>query len=185
MRLINKGSSESNRTRRRGRSGFNRKQARPARHRAQEPNLDASHRFRLSNSRPPFSLSRIARRSSLSIVFQPYAPFEATQANPVFGSAHVGGCMRGLRRSGVWALRNTAHSRAQKAIQRRHSRKTFNLAIIGKIGEAIRAVDGRTAICNMSIEGGAPAGTAAPDDHVRLSRGAPRFVPRRGVAGSS
>ena len=140
MRLINKGSSESNRTRRRGRSGFNRKQARPARHRAQEPNLDASHRFRLSNSRSPFSLSRIARRSSRSIVFQPYAPFEATQANPVFGSAHVGGCMRGLRRSGVWALRNTAHSRAQKAIQRRHSRKTFNLAIIGKIGEAIRAL---------------------------------------------
>src|SRR5262249_23677755 len=73
------------------------------------------------------------------------------------------------------------------------SAKDVILAIIGKIGiaggtshvieysgEAIRALsmDGRMTVCNMTIEGGAPAGMVAPDETTFAYLEGRPYVPR-------
>jgi len=77
--------------------------------------------------------------------------------------------------------------------QRGVTAKDITLAIIGKIGisggighvieyggEAIRAlsIEGRMTVCNMSIEGGAPASMIAPDDTTFAYLEGRPFVPR-------
>lgn len=154
-------SSESNRTRRRGRFGFNRKkQARTdlaqakegwfsfevsvwlvdgaaADHRAHDPNLAVLRRRNLCEVVE--ECDEIGVLADLKLAFFPSSncanivpqrscsgqrTLDATQANPVFSSAHVGGWMPGLRRSDEFGFfPNAAHSRAQKAIQRRHRKR--------------------------------------------------------------